>query len=317
MDGIIDFFAELSPRQWLFGVFGLFMLLFLVVDLGLFRPKPQKITFKAALFQTLFWILSSMGFAYLTHEFYDEAIAVQFTVAYFTEKVLSIDNIFVFVLVFNYFKINPKYYHQILFWGILGAFVFRAIFITLGAALIQHFHFVLYLFAVFLLFTGVKMFFQKEEDTFNPGENAFFRFLNKRLNFTPDDANGKFWVRKNGVLYFSNLFLALIFIEVSDIIFAFDSIPAVFAISQDPFVVYTSNMFAIMGLRAMFFLLSSVVERFAYLQQGISFVLVFIGVKMLLEIFDIKIPEVYALLFILATLTISILYSWVKTKVKE
>jgi tellurite resistance protein TerC len=207
----------------------------------------------------------------------------EFFSAYVTEKALSVDNIFVILLILKYFNVKEEYYHNILFWGILGAIVFRAIFIFVGALLIAKFHWILYLFGFFLIYSGIKLFGGDEEMEIEPEKNPLLRTAKRFLPISTDDQNGKFWLRENGKFLFTPLFLVIILIESTDLIFAVDSIPAAFAISRNEFIIYTSNIFAVMGLRAMFFLLANVLDKFWLLQRGLSFVLIFIGAKMLLE----------------------------------
>ncbi|MEQ9305689.1 MAG: TerC/Alx family metal homeostasis membrane protein, partial [Marinoscillum sp.] len=202
---------------------------------------------------------------------------------YVTEKALSVDNIFVILLILRYFNVKEEYYHNILFWGILGAIVFRAVFIFVGAFLIAQFHWILYIFGAFLIYSGIKIFGEEGEPDLEPEKNPLLNWAKKILPFTTQPAEGRFWLKENGKRVFTSLFLVIILIESTDLIFAVDSIPAAFAISQNEFVIYTSNIFAVMGLRAMFFLLANVLDKFYLLQKGLSIVLVFIGVKMMLE----------------------------------
>lgn len=269
---------------WLFGVFGVIIIAFLIVDLGIFHKKHHKISQKEALLQTIFWILISVGFGMLIYFFGDGPTATfEFFSAYITEKALSVDNIFVILLILKYFNVKEEYYHNILFWGILGAIVFRAIFIFVGAMLIAKFHWILYLFGFFLIYSGIKLFGGDDEMEIEPEKNPLLRTAKRFLPISNDDQNGKFWLRENGKFLFTPLFLVIILIESTDLIFAVDSIPAAFAISRNEFIIYTSNIFAVMGLRAMFFLLANVLDKFWLLQRGLSFVLIFIGAKMLLE----------------------------------
>ncbi|MBV6644351.1 MAG: TerC family protein [Cyclobacteriaceae bacterium] len=268
----------------LFGVFGAVIILFLLVDLGVFHKKHHKVSQKEALQQSLFWVLVSMVYGGLIYFFGEGPDAsFEFFSAYVTEKALSVDNIFVILLILRYFSVNEEYYHGILFWGILGAIVFRAIFIFVGALLISKFHWILYIFGVFLVYSGIKIFNEDEDMDIEPEKNPLLRYAKKILPLTSDDRGGKFSVIENGKRFFTPLFLVIILIESTDLIFAVDSIPAAFAITQNEFVIYTSNIFAVMGLRAMFFLLANVLDKFYLLQKGLSIVLIFIGAKMLLE----------------------------------
>jgi tellurite resistance protein TerC len=268
----------------LFGVFGAIIILFLLVDLGVFHKKDQKITQKDALIQTLFWVAVSMGYAALIYYFGEGPDATwEFLTAYVTEKALSVDNIFVILLILRYFNVKEEYFHSVLFWGILGAIVFRAIFIFVGALLITQFHWILYFFGAFLIYSGVKIFSEEEEMDVEPSSNPLVKMAKKILPLTDKEDGGKFLTVENGKKVFTPLFLVIILIESTDLIFAVDSIPAAFAITQNEFVIYTSNIFAVMGLRAMFFLLANILDKFYLLQKGLSVVLVFIGGKMLME----------------------------------
>jgi tellurite resistance protein TerC len=268
----------------LFGVFGVIIILFLLVDLGFFHKAHQKVTQREALLQSLFWVAVSVCYGMVIY-FYGEGptASFEFFSAYVTEKALSIDNIFVILLILRYFNVKEEYYHNILFWGILGAIVFRAIFIFVGAFLIAQFHWILYIFGAFLIYSGVKIFSEEGDMEIEPEKNPVMKWAKKIFPFTTNIADGKFWVKENGKRLFTPLFLVIILIESTDLIFAVDSIPAAFAISQNEFVIYTSNIFAVMGLRAMFFLLANVLDKFYLLQKGLSVVLIFIGAKMMLE----------------------------------
>jgi tellurite resistance protein TerC len=269
---------------WLFGVFGVIIILFLAVDLGIFHKKHHKISQKEALLQTLFWISVSIGYGMLIYYYGAGPEATfEFFSAYVTEKALSVDNIFVILLILKYFNVKEEYYHSILFWGILGAIVFRAVFIFVGAILITQFHWILYIFGFFLIYSGIKLFGGDDEMEIEPEKNPLLRIAKRFLPISIDDKDGKFWFREKGKFFFTPLFLVIILIESTDLIFAVDSIPAAFAITRNEFIIYTSNIFAVMGLRAMFFLLANVLDKFWLLQRGLSVVLIFIGVKMLLE----------------------------------
>ncbi|MFY0605606.1 MAG: TerC family protein [Cyclobacteriaceae bacterium] len=268
----------------LFGVFGVVIVAFLLVDLGVFHKADQKISQREALLQTLFWVSVSIAYGMLIYFFGEgEQATFEFFSAYVTEKALSVDNIFVILLILRYFNVKEEYYHNILFWGILGAIVFRAIFIFVGAFLIAQFHWILYIFGAFLIYSGVKIFGEDEDMDVEPEKNPLMKWAKKVFPFTDTPSNGKFWLKENGKRVFTSLFLVIILIESTDLIFAVDSIPAAFAISQNEFVIYTSNIFAVMGLRAMFFLLANVLDKFYLLPKGLSIVLIFIGGKMMLE----------------------------------
>lgn len=315
----------------LFGVFGAIIVLFLIVDLGVFHKKHQKVTQKEALQQSLFWVAISVAYGILIYFFGDGKESTwEFFSAYVTEKALSIDNIFVILLILRYFRVKEEYYHNILFWGILGAIVFRAVFIFVGALLIAQFHWILYVFGAFLIYSGIKIFSDEEEMEVEPEKNALLKFVKRVLPFTTDDHGGKFSILQDGKRLFTPLFLVIILIESTDLIFAVDSIPAAFAITQNEFVIYTSNIFAVMGLRAMFFLLANVLDRFYLLQKGLSIVLIFIGAKMMLEmeiiqstlgaIFQVEhvhIPIFLSFGIILGALTLSIVFSLIFPKKPE
>lgn len=294
-------------------LFSVIVVGFLVLDLGYFNRKSHKVEFKPALIQSLFWIAISIVFGSLIFLFVSKEMAVEFFSAYVTEKMLSVDNLFVMMLIFTFFKLEEKYHHRVLFWGIIGAIVFRAVFIGAGAYIIHQFHWVLYIFGLILLYTGVKLFSEKkEEEHVDFNNNKILKLARKFLPFSPSHHGGKFFVRENGKFYFTSLFLIMILVEFTDIIFAVDSIPAVFSISQSLFVVFTSNIFAIMGLRALFFLIESVLHRFHHLQKGLAFILIFIGLKMLSGIFGLHISSFLSfgiiMLALISSMVISVLF---------
>jgi len=315
----------------LFGVFGAVIILFLIVDLGVFHKKHHKVSQKEALQQSIFWVAVSVAYGMLIYFYGDgKASTLEFFSAYVTEKALSVDNIFVILLILRYFKVDEEYYHNILFWGILGAILFRAIFIFVGAFLIAQFHWILYIFGAFLIYSGVKIFNEDEDMEVEPEKNALLRFVKKIFPMTTDNHGGKFSVIENGKRVFTPLFLVIVLIESTDLIFAVDSIPAAFAITQNEFVIYTSNIFAVMGLRAMFFLLANVLDRFYLLQKGLSIVLIFIGVKMMLEmeiiqkglgalfgVEHVHIPIFLSFGIIMGALTLSIVLSLVFPQEEE
>jgi len=295
----------------LFGVFAIVIIVFLLLDLGVFNKNAHKITTKSALYQSIFWVLVSTVFGCLLY-FYDpgkEVAMVEYFSAYLTEYALSVDNIFVILLILKYFSVKEEYYHKILFWGILGAVVFRGIFIFVGAFFIAKFHWILYVFGVFLIYSGIKIYFEDSDEKIDPEKNPILKLCRKYLPITNDEMGGKFIVKVNGKWMFTQLFLIIVLIETTDLIFAVDSIPAAFAITQNEFLIYTSNIFAVMGLRAMFFLLSGVIDKFYLLQKGLSIILFFIGAKMLLEIIPFKIPPILSFAVIIVTLTLSIVFS--------
>lgn len=301
-----------SDRETLlFGVFGIVIVIFLVLDLGLFHKSAHKISTRSALYQSIFWVIISTLFGLLIYMYDDGGVtaAVEYFSAYLTEKALSIDNIFVILLILKYFQVKEEYYHKTLFWGILGAIVFRAIFIFIGAYFIHKFHVILYVFGVFLIYSGIRIYFEDGDQKIEPEKNPILKLCKKYLPMTTGDHDGKFVIRKYGKLMFTPLFLVIVLIETTDLIFAVDSIPAAFAITQNEFLIYTSNIFAVMGLRAMFFLLAGVIDKFYLLQKGLSIILFFIGAKMMLEIFDIHVNIYLSFSVIIATLTLSIIFS--------
>lgn len=282
---------------------------FLILDLGYFNRKSHKVEFKSALYQSLFWIGISLVFGLLIYLYLSKELAVEFISAYVTEKMLSVDNLFVIMLIFNFFKLEEKYHHKALFWGIMGAIVFRGIFIGAGSYIIHQFYWVLYVFGALLIYTGIKLFFDKKEEHIDFNNNKIIKFAHKILPFTNFHHNGKFFFRENGKFYFTSLFMIVLLVEATDIIFAIDSIPAVFAISQNLFIVFTSNIFAIMGLRALFFLIENVLHRFHHLQKGLAFILLFIGLKMLSGIFGVHISSFTSFGVIMFALFVSIILS--------
>lgn len=289
---------------WL--VFGLVIGGFLVLDLGYFNRQAHKISLKAATSQSAFWIVLSLGFAALVYFLIGYEPAVSFLSAYVTEKMLSVDNLFVILLIFSFFKLEEKYHHRVLFWGILGAIVFRAIFISLGALIVGQFHWVLYIFGAILIYTGFKLLGEKKEEHVNYHDSKVLRVIRKIIPFSVNHHGGKFFTRENGKLHATVLFMIIILVETMDIIFAVDSIPAAFAISQDPFIIFTSNIFAIMGLRALFFLIQGIVHRFHHLQKGLSFILIFIGAKMLADIFGVHLSSLVSFAVIMLALAVSL-----------
>ncbi|MDH5367894.1 MAG: TerC/Alx family metal homeostasis membrane protein [Cyclobacteriaceae bacterium] len=307
-------------ETYLFVLFAAIIVVFLVIDLGFFNKKAHKISTKSALYQSIFWVVVSISFGYLIYIYSGGTEAsLEYFSAYLTEYALSVDNIFVILLILRYFKVSENYYHNILFWGILGALVFRAIFIFLGALLISQFHWVLYIFGVFLVYTGIKIFFEDEADGIEPEKNIILKFARKYLRISKSNHGGKFILKKHGKLIVTPLFLVIILIETTDLIFAVDSIPAAFAITRNEFIIYTSNVFAVLGLRAKFFLLAGIIDKFYLLQKGLSFILVFIGTKMLLEweYINIHIPIEMSFGVIILTLILSILLSVLMPKPEE
>ncbi len=262
--------------------FIVFILAMLVLDLGVFQRKSHVISIKESLFLTGFWIALALLFNLGIYHFSGPRVALEFLAGYLIEKSLSVDNIFVFLLIFSYFKVPPIYQHKVLFWGILGAIVIRFLFIILGISLIHQFHFIIYIFGGFLVYTGFKMMQGKEEEV-HPEDNPVLKFFRHFLPVTGTYEADKFFVRRAGKLFATPLILVLLMVETTDIIFAFDSIPAIFGVTLDPFIVFTSNIFAILGLRALYFALFRIMGRFHYLSYGLSIILIFVGMKMLIE----------------------------------
>jgi tellurite resistance protein TerC len=309
-------FTEDSARETiLFGIFAVIIILFLVIDLGIFNKKAHVITTRSALYQSIFWVIVSTCFGLFIY-LYDNSgdgdrakNAIEYFSAYLTEYALSVDNIFVILLILKYFKVEEQYYHKILFWGIFGAIVFRAIFIFVGAFFIAQFAWILYIFGVFLIYSGIRIYFEDGDEKIEPEKNPILKLCRRYLPMANHGKGGDFVIRENGKLLFTPLFLVIVLIETTDLIFAVDSIPAAFAITQNPFLIYTSNIFAVMGLRAMFFLLAGIIDKFYLLQKGLSIILFFIGAKMLLEIWHIEVDVYLSFTVIIATLILSIILS--------
>lgn len=315
---LISLMDSTNTEKVLFGVFAAIIAIFLLLDLGVFHKTDRKITTKSALYQSIFWVFISTLFGVFIYFYEPRGIdaAFEYFSAYLTEYALSVDNIFVILLILKYFTVKEEYYHKILFWGILGAVVFRGIFIFVGAYFIAKFSWILYIFGVFLIYSGIKIYFEDSDEKIDPEKNPIMRLCKKYLPLTSDDEGGKFVIRKPRLM-FTPLFLVVVLIETTDLIFAVDSIPAAFAITTNPFLIYTSNIFAVLGLRAMFFLLAGIIDKFYLLQKGLSIILFFIGAKMLLEIFDIHIAVELSFTVIVVTLALSILFSVLIPKKSE
>ncbi len=293
-------------------LFNLFVLLMLTVDLGVFHKKAHTMRVREALWLSLFWITLALIFNAGIYYFNGSQAAIEFFTGYVIEKSLSVDNLFVFLMVFSYFKVPKEYQHKILFWGILGALIMRAIFILSGIALIQKFHWIIYIFGAFLIFTGIKMALEKDKEI-HPEKNPILRLFKRFFPVTTEFEGAIFFKRINGKVYATSLFVVLLVIETTDLVFAVDSIPAIIAITRDAFIVYTSNVFAILGLRALYFALAGVVDLFHYLNYGLAFILSFVGVKMLIS--DLyKLPTWAALAVIALVLLISVIASIVWPK---
>ena len=273
----------MTSDQITYLVFGAVLLVALVFDLGLLSKKNQKVTIKQALYQTFFWVGLALAFFIFMWLQKSQTLAFEYLSAYLMEWSLSIDNIFVFIIIFSSFGVKEKNYGRVLLIGILMAIVFRIIFITVGVALVDRFEWILLLFGAFLVYTGYKMFTASGDEEFEPHDTKVYKVLKRILPLSPTDGNGKFSIIENGKRRYTTLFVVVLMLAAIDLVFALDSIPAVMGISRDKLVIYTSNIFAVLGLRSLFFLLRGAVSKFDYLQQGIAIVLVFIGLKMLSE----------------------------------
>ena len=291
-------------------VFNLFVVAMLVLDLGVFHRKVHEVRIKEALLWSAFWIALALLFNLGVYFWRGPVTALEFLTGYLLEKSLSVDNLFVFLLIFTYFRVPPLHQHKVLFWGILGALIMRAIFILTGVALIQKFHWIIYVFGAFLIFTGIKMVTRQEEEI-HPERNPVLRLFRRLMPVTDNYEGGRFFVKHGGRLMATPLFIVVLVVETTDVVFAVDSIPAILAITLDPFIVYTSNVFAILGLRALYFALAGVMQLFHYLSYGLAAVLVFVGVKMLLA--DIyKIPIGIALGVVAGVLALSVIGSIIR-----
>ncbi len=297
---------------WFWVGFNVFVLAMLALDLGVFHRKAHEVKFKEALAWTAVWIALALGFNTAVYRWWGPQVGLQFLTGYLIEKSLSVDNVFVFLLIFTYFKVPAKYQHEVLFWGIIGALIFRAIFISVGIALLENFHWLIYVFGAFLVFTGFKLALEKDKEI-HPERNLVLKLFRRMMTVTEQYEGGKFFVRRDNRIWATPLFVVLLVVETTDVIFAVDSIPAILAITKDPFIVYTSNVFAILGLRALYFVLAGVMEKFHHLHYGLAAILGFVGVKMILsEVY--KIPVVISLGFIASALVFSIIASLVWPK---
>jgi tellurite resistance protein TerC len=296
-----------SDNLFLWVIFNVFVLGILALDLLVLHRKAHVVSLREALAWSCVWVSLALLFALGVYFSRGGEKALEFLTGYVIEWSLSVDNLFVFLVIFSYFAVPPIYQHRVLFWGILGALVLRAVFIATGTALLTNFHWMIYVFGGFLIFTGIKLLFAGEEKI-EPEKNPAVRLVRRFMNVTPDYHGQQFFIRKDGRLWATPLLLVLIVVETTDVIFAVDSIPAIFAITLDPFIVYTSNVFAILGLRALFFLLAGVMDMFRYLKVGLSFVLCFVGIKMMIVDFY-KIPIGISLGVVAGILGISILAS--------
>lgn len=302
--------ALTQTHLWI--LFNVFVLLMLVLDLGVFHRKSKEISIREALIWTAVWICMALLFNVFVYYQFGSEDAFEFLTGYVIEKSLSVDNIFVIILIFSYFHVPPAYQHKVLFWGILGALVMRVSFIVAGIELIHKFHWLIYIFGVFLAFTGIRILVQGDVKL-NPEKNPVVKFVRRIFRVTPDFQGDRFFVRREGLVWATPLFLVTVMIEATDLVFAIDSIPAVLAISEDPFIVYTSNVFAILGLRSLYFAVAGIEKYFVYLKYALSAILVFIGIKMcIVDLY--KIPIEVSLIFIGSALLIAILASVVRRK---
>ncbi|GAA3933469.1 TerC family protein [Hymenobacter algoricola] len=305
---------ENTPLFWV--GFNAFVLAMLLLDLLIFNRKAHVVTMREALGWSAFWIALSLTFNYLVYRTMGRQAGLEFLTGYLIEKSLSVDNLFVFLLIFTYFRVPQEYQHKILFWGIMGALVLRAIFILAGAALLAKFHFLMYVLGAFLVYTGVKMATSGGEPEIDPDNNPVVRFLSRHLPITSKLEGSRFFVRKEKLLFATPLFVVLVMVETTDVIFAADSIPAILAISRDTFVVYTSNVFALLGLRALYFALAGLMKLFHYLHYGLSLILVFIGGKLLIA--DIYVlPMTISLGMVGLILTVSVVVSLLFPKAEQ
>jgi tellurite resistance protein TerC len=317
--GVLEMF---EGTIWLWIGFNLFVLLLLAVDLGVFHRRAHKVSIKEATIWSVVWISLAMLFDLGLYLFWDKILpasdlskgeaGLAFFTGYLIEKSLSVDNLFVFVLIFTFFAVPAVYQHRVLFWGIIGALIMRGTLIVVGATLLKEFHWIIYIFGGFLIFTGIRMAIHRDEEL-HPEQNPLVKLLRRVMPVTENYEGDHFFVRRAGKLLATPLFLVLLIVESTDLIFAVDSIPAIFAVTNDPFIVYTSNVFAILGLRSLYFLLADVVDKFYYLKHGLSVVLVFVGTKMVIA--DIyKIPIGLSLGVIASILTIAVLASLMRSR---
>jgi len=299
--------VTMTEPIWAWGVFLLVVLVMLMVDLGVFHRKAHVPSMKEAAIWSAVWIVVALIFNAVVWVWLGHQKALEFFTGYLVEKALSADNIFVFAVLFNYFAVPPEYRHRVLFWGVLGAIVFRLTFILAGTALLKKFHWVIYIFGIIVIISGVKLLMRKEEEI-HPERNPVLRLARRFLPITPNYHGQKFFVWLDGKFMATPLMLVLLVVESTDIVFAIDSIPAIFAITRDPFIVFTSNVCAILGLRALYFLLEGMIRLFRYLDEGLAVILIFIGIKMLVSEFY-KIPTGFALGVVAAVLAITITLS--------
>lgn len=305
---------EINGYMW--AGFIALVIIMLIIDLGVFHRQAHEVRLKEALAWSAVWIALSLIFNGVVWYYMGEVKALEFLTGYLIEKSLSVDNLFVFIMLFGYFKVDPKYQHKVLFWGIIGALLMRAIFIFAGVALLEKFHWLIYIFGAFLIYSGIAML-KPHKGDIEPDKNPLVRLFTRFFPVTPAMHDGKFFVRINARLFATPLFIVLLIVEFTDLIFAVDSIPAILAISNDTFIIFTSNVFAILGLRALYFALAGITGYFYYLKYGLAAILAFVGTKMIISGFGIKIEIIYSLLIIFILLTFSIIASLVFPAKKE
>lgn len=302
----------LSSNIWLWVGFTVFVLAMLAFDLGVFHRKAHTVSLKEAITWSVVWISLAMVFNVGLYFWAGSEKALQFFTGYLIEKSLSVDNIFIFVLLFTYFSVPASYQHRVLFWGILGALIMRGALIGIGTVLLEQFHWIIYVFGAFLIFTGIRMGLQKETEV-HPEKNPVLKLVRKVIPVTNEYVRDRFFTRQAGMLMATPLLLVLVIIETTDLVFAVDSIPAVFAVTNDPFIVYTSNVFAILGLRSLYFVFANIIHKFYYLKAGLSIILTFVGIKMLVA--DLyHIPTWVSLAFIAVVLGGAIIASIVRVR---
>ncbi len=295
-------------------LFNLFVLAMLVLDLGVFHRKSHTVKFREALLSSIAWVAMAAAFAVIVYFWHGRRESLEFITGYVIELSLSVDNLFVFLLIFRYFKVSPPHQHKVLFWGILGALAMRALFIALGVGLIQKFHWIIYVFGVLLVYSGIKLFNQNNAEV-HPEKNPILKLFRKLVPVTEEYHGDNFFIRKSGI-YATPLLVVLVVVETTDLLFAVDSIPAILAITLNAFIVYTSNVFAILGLRSMYFALAGMIEMFHYLHYGLAVVLVFVGAKMLVSHYY-QIPTEYALSAVAGILAVSVLASKIHPQKKH
>jgi tellurite resistance protein TerC len=301
---------------WKWVGFHVFVLGMLALDLGVFHRRPHDVTVKEALGWSAIWIVLALGFNLIIYSWLGSEKALEFLTGYLIEKSLSVDNLFVFLLLFSYFRVPSRFQHEVLFWGIIGALVMRAAFIAMGVTLIDRFEWIIYIFGGVLIYSGVKMAFEKEKKI-RPDKNPLLKLFRRLMPVTDHYEGGKFFVKQDGRRFATPLLVVLLLVETTDLIFALDSIPAVLAITRDSFIIYTSNVFAILGLRALYFALAGVMDMFHHLHYGLSVILAFVGTKMILSAWDIKISTGLALGVIISILALSVIASLIWPKPSE